>query len=479
MKKKILCLFLIFVMVFSCVSNAHADNTYVNKAAYTPVSNSKTNIIAHRGFSSQYPENTMLAFEEAIAAGFDGFECDIYENTKKEFMVMHNSTIKSLCGKSGVYIWDVNTGNRASYPVTKGANNDLFDETLLIPTLQEVLRLVSQSNCKLYLEIKNPTKTLGEDGAPLRSSVSADAAKRIVNMIMQYHVEENVYIFAKNYHDMKLFLGNGIKVGLCTKNPTEKTVKTLADLKADFVSVYPPSSFDGVDIKAFIDMCHEYGLLVCDGLASTVEEWNRDKRVQFDFVISNYQLDAEAKSKIKQMSMVPSKIEARASKLKVIWNPVKGARSYTIYRSCDGGKWEKVAYFPYFDATSWSDEKCKHLKKYTYRIIVQNSLGKSLGGNEKSLVYVKRPSLKVTKKSTGDLKVEWSKVSSVSGYQVQYATKEADVFDAPIKSYSSSTYSATYSLTARKRYYARVRSYKIIKGVKYYSGWSSIKNVKI
>lgn len=32
---------------------------------------------AHRGFSGQYPENTMLAFEKAVEAGADGIELDV------------------------------------------------------------------------------------------------------------------------------------------------------------------------------------------------------------------------------------------------------------------------------------------------------------------------------------------------------------------------------------------------------------------
>lgn len=30
------------------------------------------NLIAHRGYSGQYPENTMLAYDKAVEAGCDG-----------------------------------------------------------------------------------------------------------------------------------------------------------------------------------------------------------------------------------------------------------------------------------------------------------------------------------------------------------------------------------------------------------------------
>ena len=33
---------------------------------------------AHRGFSSRYPENTMVAFEAARNAGADGIETDVH-----------------------------------------------------------------------------------------------------------------------------------------------------------------------------------------------------------------------------------------------------------------------------------------------------------------------------------------------------------------------------------------------------------------
>ena len=34
-------------------------------------------IFAHRGYSGNYPENTMLAFKKAIECGVDGIELDV------------------------------------------------------------------------------------------------------------------------------------------------------------------------------------------------------------------------------------------------------------------------------------------------------------------------------------------------------------------------------------------------------------------
>ncbi|HQQ89618.1 MAG TPA: glycerophosphodiester phosphodiesterase family protein, partial [Oscillospiraceae bacterium] len=37
-----------------------------------------TKIFAHRGFSGEYPENTMPAFQKAIECGAEGIELDVH-----------------------------------------------------------------------------------------------------------------------------------------------------------------------------------------------------------------------------------------------------------------------------------------------------------------------------------------------------------------------------------------------------------------
>lgn len=62
---------------------------------------SKVLNIAHRGFSSHYPENTLEAFEEAKKAGADGFECDLRMTKDKKIVVFHDDSLKRLCGVKG------------------------------------------------------------------------------------------------------------------------------------------------------------------------------------------------------------------------------------------------------------------------------------------------------------------------------------------------------------------------------------------
>lgn len=93
----------------------------------------------------------------------------------------------------------------------------------------------------------------------------------------------------------------------------------------------------------------------------------------------------------------------------------------------------------------------------------------------------KGTSLKSVKKSKKSFKATWKKSSKTwtTGYQVQYSTskKFKKAKTATVKSYKK-TKVTVKKLKKRKTYYVHMRTYKTIKGKKYYSGWSKVKKVK-
>ena len=76
--------------------------------------------------------------------------------------------------------------------------------------------------------------------------------------------------------------------------------------------------------------------------------------------------------------------------------------------------------------------------------------------------------------------VTWKKVSGVKGYQVQVATDKK--FKKNKKTVNikkqKTTKTTIKKLKAKKKYYVRVRTYKIVNGKKVYSSWSKVKSVK-
>jgi len=89
--------------------------------------------------------------------------------------------------------------------------------------------------------------------------------------------------------------------------------------------------------------------------------------------------------------------------------------------------------------------------------------------------------LSTPKKAT--LKVTWKKqAAQTNGYQIQYSTsakftgkttKTATVANA------KTTAKTIAKLKSKKKYYVRVRTYKNVGKTKYYSSWSSAKNIKL
>ena len=62
------------------------------------ITKNSTKFIAHRGLSSKAPENTVKAYELAGEAGFWGAETDVRMTKDGKFILMHDDTLKRMCG---------------------------------------------------------------------------------------------------------------------------------------------------------------------------------------------------------------------------------------------------------------------------------------------------------------------------------------------------------------------------------------------
>lgn len=97
-------------------------------------------------------------------------------------------------------------------------------------------------------------------------------------------------------------------------------------------------------------------------------------------------------------------------------------------------------------------------------------------------VTVKKTTLKSAKNAKGKkIVVKWKKNTAGNGYQIQYSTSKKFAKGNKTKKISKNkTTSYTIKkLKKKKTYYVRIRTYKKVSGKTYYSGWSSVKKVKI
>ena len=110
----------------------------------------------------------------------------------------------------------------------------------------------------------------------------------------------------------------------------------------------------------------------------------------------------------------------------------------------------------------------------------QNDTNTSNGEDVTVISKPKSASIKKIKAAKKAVSVEWKKVSGVKGYQVQVATDKK--FKKNKKTVTvkkqKTTKTTVKKLKAKKKYYVRIRTYKIANGKKVYSSWSKVKTVK-
>ena len=102
-------------------------------------------VAAHRGWSSKYPENTMLAFKKAIELGVDQIETDIRITKDNELVLIHDPTLERTTNGTGK-VCEYTLAELKQLDAGKGEQ---------IPTLRELLDLVKDHpTITLDLEFK-------------------------------------------------------------------------------------------------------------------------------------------------------------------------------------------------------------------------------------------------------------------------------------------------------------------------------------
>lgn len=100
-------------------------------------------IIAHRGASGDYPENTLLAIEQAVLQGADAVEIDVFA-VDGELIVIHDHHLARTTNGSGS-IYQHSLAQLQQLDAGRGQH---------IPTLWQVLQLLAPTPLWLNIELK-------------------------------------------------------------------------------------------------------------------------------------------------------------------------------------------------------------------------------------------------------------------------------------------------------------------------------------
>jgi glycerophosphoryl diester phosphodiesterase len=153
--------------------------------------NNKPVLIAHRGYSSIAPENTISSISSAINNGFKMIEIDVQLSKDGELMVIHDFNINRVSdgrGKVNKY----NVGELKKYDVGKWFNPKYRGDN--IPTLEEVF-ILCKGRILIDIEIK----------IPLYFKCHHLLIKKLTDLIEKYEMHNSVIISSFDKNILKYF----------------------------------------------------------------------------------------------------------------------------------------------------------------------------------------------------------------------------------------------------------------------------------
>jgi glycerophosphoryl diester phosphodiesterase len=143
-----------------------------------PAADTRPLVIGHRGASSEAPENTIAAFELALAQGADGIELDVHLSADEQPVVIHDFTLERTTDGAGPV-----SGHRVRElkRLDAGGWRDRRFRGQRLQTLQEVLERF-RDRARFWIELKG--------GSALYPGIE----DRVVSMIEIYDVVERVLV---------------------------------------------------------------------------------------------------------------------------------------------------------------------------------------------------------------------------------------------------------------------------------------------
>lgn len=108
-------------------------------------------VVAHRGLSAGFPENTLAAFRNVIASGVDAIELDLRGTADGEVVVLHDDTLDRTTDGRGEVARMTLQGVKA---LDAGRHAGARFSGERVPTYREVLELAAGTRVHLLLDIK-------------------------------------------------------------------------------------------------------------------------------------------------------------------------------------------------------------------------------------------------------------------------------------------------------------------------------------
>lgn len=222
-------------------------------------------VVAHRGANAECPENSMLAFENAVEIGADMIEFDIHKTTDNEIVVIHDANAKKV---SGV---DLNVELSSFEEVSQVE----MEKGQRIPKLDELFEKL-KGKIGFQVEIKQEGLT-----------------DLLWDKIKKFGVESSVVISSFIHGELSKFKQKSKEIPLMTLEPFGKSWVTSVFSKKGYLKNAKNSSAHGIHpfykfVNAdLIKEAHAAGLVVNPWTVDKVEDWDNLIKLGVDGIITN------------------------------------------------------------------------------------------------------------------------------------------------------------------------------------------------
>ncbi len=229
-----------------------------------------TKFFGHRGYSGNYPENTMLAFQKAIEVGAAGIELDVQFSKDGKLVVIHDETLDRTTTGSG-RVKDHSLAELKSLDASyKFTGQYGFNP---IPTLDEVLAFMADKDAETNIELK--TGVYEYEGIE----------EAVLDCIRKHNVSEKVIISSFNHFSVLRMrdLAPDLKCGFltdCWLIDAGKYVKNQG------IPCYHPN-FHNLTPEVTAEI-KQYGLEINTWTVNTLEDFNYLENLGVDIAIGNY-----------------------------------------------------------------------------------------------------------------------------------------------------------------------------------------------
>ncbi len=207
--------------------------------------------------------------------------------------------------------------------------------------------------------------------------------------------------------------------------------------------------------------------------------------VKYTYAVRAYKSTTKGAYTAKSMtrlSAVTPKLTNTASGISLSWTQSAGATGYYVYRKAGSGSYSLVQKITDGATVTFTDTavKDKNGVKYTYVVKAYRGTTKS-AYTAKAIYRLTGVAISsATNAAAGSMTVNWAQNAKATGYQIQYATNSKFTSAKIVTVSGASTLSKTIaSLTKGSTYFVRVRVYKTVSSLHYFSAWSTAKSVKI